>query len=90
MTRIFSVVPYRMLLTVTVGTMIVISMGLALAFGSDEDAEPGTLQVLIVWIPLGAAVATVALATAVMRPWRFGRDMAAMRAGEAWAARMPG
>lgn len=85
MLRVFAIVPYRLIMSVTIGITVVFGMSAALAFGSDDDAEPGMTLLIAVWIPLGAAVIVVALTIVLLRPWVYLRDIAAMPAGNAWA-----
>jgi hypothetical protein len=84
MTRVFSIVTYRLLLAIVVGSLVVFGMVLALAVGSAPDAQPGLVPVVGIWIPLLIAVIVIPILTLLVQPWVYLHDMNVMLAGLAW------
>jgi hypothetical protein len=84
MTRLLTIVPYRMILAVAIGVDLVIGMVLALMLNSGDAADPGLMVGLSVGIPGAVLLLVLPLVTVVIRPWRYLHDIDAMRAGGAF------
>jgi hypothetical protein len=84
MTRVFAIVPFRMVLVVVISGDIVIGLVLGWLMNSGDAADPGLMKVVSIVIPVAVLVVVVPLVTVLMRPWRYFADMDAMRAGGAW------
>jgi hypothetical protein len=83
MTRLLTIVPYRMTLAVAIGVDLVIGMALALMLNSGDAADPSLMVGLSVGIPAAVLLLVLPLVTVIVRPWRYVHDIDAMRAGGA-------
>jgi hypothetical protein len=83
MLRWFEYVTYRFCVALFVGVAVVLAGALALA--SLIEPRPSWWSWgVVVALPLGMLLFTVLLATALLRPWRYARDVERMLAGGWW------
>jgi hypothetical protein len=84
MTRLLTIVPYRMILAVVIGVDLVIGMALALMLNSGDAADRGLMVGLSAGIPVAVLLLVLPLVTVMLRPRRYVHDIDAMRAGGAF------
>jgi len=84
MTRVLTIVPYRMILAVLIGVDLTIGLALAMLLNTGDPLEPGMIVGLSIGIPGAVLLLALPLVTVMVRPWRYLHDIDAMRAGGAF------